>query len=93
MAKPLRVPASPALEELLREDEERGIHPLADAPPPPGPPERVEPLIRIPPPLPDWRAEERERAERDAATAQVEPEAELQPKPTLKDPISPGWDR
>jgi hypothetical protein len=46
-----RVPPSPALEEMLARD-------AGEPPPPPGPVERVEPLLPLPIPKPDWREEE-----------------------------------
>jgi hypothetical protein len=58
---------SPALEQMLREDLERGIDPLAAEPePPPGPPIPPEPLIPVAIPPPDWRREEEERERKQA---------------------------
>lgn len=74
MARPLRVPPSPALEDLYRKDEEAGLDPLGlDSRPPPGPPLQLPPLHRpIIPPV-DWREEEAARA-RESAEKPADPE-------------------
>lgn len=73
---------SAALTEMMLADSER------PEPPPPRPAERVQPLIRPAIPPPEWRDEERERAERDrqsaAGVVEIEPPASFQARPAGK---------
>lgn len=85
IAKPFKIPPSPALEEMMRQEVERGVDPLYDPPPPPGPAEVAQPLVRPGLPPPDWRAEAEELAQREAepeASAEPSAEGELEAKPT-----------
>jgi hypothetical protein len=77
--RPPRTQPSPALLELM--SEERTDDEPALNPPPPA--EQLQPLIRPSIPEPDWRSEERERAERDAPV-ELEPLESLQSRPAVK---------
>jgi hypothetical protein len=55
---------------MLRDLEHEGEH----EPPPPAPPVPAAPPIVYGIPAPDWRAEEQERAQREAAESEPEPE-------------------
>jgi hypothetical protein len=83
MARPFRTAPSPALHEILERDEANGVDVFDHGPPTPapGPAERVEPLLPVLIPPPQWREEEAERAKRQAADEPVESEQSLNPTP------------
>jgi hypothetical protein len=90
-----RDPPSAALTQLMLEDAANGVDVLGDPPAPPGPAVRIEPLASPAIPPPDWREEELQRAERDAAEEQAEleaPQEHYPAKPTKKSP-TPNLDK
>ena len=67
MAKPLRIPPTAALAEMLERDQQAGVDVFdhGGTPPPPGLAEQAEPLLPAAIPPAEWREEEDQAARDD----------------------------